>query len=69
MCNCVNELNKQLEERKTEIVQRIHFDQKTGDLKLSPPVIATKWVDKKPREKSLPVLIATFCPFCGEKYD
>ena len=68
MCDCIEQINRQLAERKAEITQRLMLSNDLHDLSISPPVIATRWTGKKPRGKNLPILPASYCPFCGEKY-
>lgn len=69
MCNCIEQINEQLKSQGAEITQRLMLAQDMGDISVSPPVIETRWIGKKPRGKKLPVLLASYCPFCGEKIE
>lgn len=68
-CNCIEQINEHLKERKAEIAQRLMLSNQMSDISVSPPIIATQWIGKKPRGEKLPVIMASYCPFCGEKYE
>lgn len=66
MCECIRLINEQLEERNTHISRKIAY--KDGELKVLGAVIETYKIDSKKRGKPF-TLLASYCPFCGEKYD
>jgi hypothetical protein len=61
MCNCISEINKLLKPYNTKISVDINFG--TGK---TTPHIGTEKVDKK-LKAGPQLVIATCCPFCGEK--
>lgn len=70
MCGCRQQVNEKLIERNAKIAAGFTAsfnDGPTRGMGLSPPMILLEKADKKKRGE-LPTLIATFCPFCGEKY-
>ena len=68
-CDCVSQLNKQLEPQGLELDDRLlmSFGEDSADGKLASPLIMLRWKDKKPRGKNLPVMFCAYCPFCGKK--
>lgn len=58
-CNCITEVNAKLAEHNAEIVVTFY--------PFVRPVIDTQKVDSKKRGKP-PLAVATFCPFCGVRY-
>ena len=63
-CKCSIKIDKILAERGCVMVTPITFNPDTARR-------AMIWVDKKhdaPRGTKVMRLVATFCPFCGEKY-
>lgn len=67
MCNCIQELDKQLDdpERNTALDTALNFSNP-----LMPAVMMKIAVVKRDtRRRTKPVnLLATYCPVCGEKY-
>lgn len=59
-CNCISEINGKLKEYGAECLTNM----------FGPPeaTIAT-YVEKKIRGKKVPHVIASYCPFCGIKYE
>ena len=58
-CNCIAEVNEKLAERNGEL-----------SITLWPvirPILETNKVDTKMRVRP-PMIVATYCPFCGTKY-
>ena len=68
-CDCVSQLNKQLEPQGLELDDRLlmSFGKDSADGKLESPLIMLRWIGKKPRGKSLPTMFCAYCPFCGKK--
>ena len=63
MCNCIQNMNDYLApERQLSVVFQVTTGQVLG------PLIETEWVNKpKSAKRNPPKLIATYCPFCGER--
>lgn len=71
MCDCIENTNKALKERGVELVPGIRFMKDMSSMVAFVP-IATKPIDDSPvgrghRKKSTPVILPSYCPFCGEK--
>jgi hypothetical protein len=66
----MNEINQQLEKDgvNTRIVIPFTFSFSTGKLTTPKAMIETEKADPTKREKAKSVF-ATYCPFCGVKYD
>lgn len=62
MCNCIEKFNEHLKEFNTEV--HLPFWSRSGILA---PFVETRKIDSGKRGKPRSV-IATYCPFCGEKY-
>jgi len=58
-CDCLSGANAKLAEHNAEIV--------VTWWPVTRPVIETQKVDSKKRGKP-PLMVATYCPFCGAKY-
>ncbi len=65
-CNCLEQVQKQLKELNTEIVQGFQLNFATGKMKMSMPLIQVRKIDKKKRDMT--TIICSHCPFCGRKY-
>lgn len=59
-CACISDVNNKLAEHNAGLVTTLFAAPKRV-------VIGTNKVDSKKRGKP-PYMLATFCPFCGEKY-
>ena len=72
MCNCIEETNKSLKEEHAEwntmLNIPISFNYHTGQMHTLKVIISTMKLDDKKRQKPI-TLFASYCPFCGEKYD
>lgn len=66
MCDCRKAVNERLSVSNAKIGEGLMF----GDsgVKLAPPMILLEKVAKDKRTR-LPTLLATCCPFCGERYE
>jgi hypothetical protein len=60
MCDCISEINAQMGEQHNAVLVTTLFGEQKA-------VINTEKRDSRKRGKT-PVMIASFCPFCGEKY-
>jgi len=59
MCDCIDKVNEKLAEHNTELLLNMFGPQRA--------FIATEKLSREKRGKPAH-LMATFCPFCGEKY-
>lgn len=66
-CNCLEQVQEQLKEHNTTIVQSLQINFKTGKGSLSNPRIAVQKINSKSKKPAIPILCA-HCPFCGKKY-
>jgi hypothetical protein len=66
MCDCREAVNERLAFSNAKIGEGLLFSDSRVDL--SPPMIVLEKIDKAQRGK-LPNLLATCCPFCGERYE
>ena len=62
MCDCNDKVNALLAEQNARLVTTLGF----GGTPCR-PIIQTEKLDPKKRGRS-PAMLATVCPFCGEKY-
>ena len=65
MCDCAKAVNERLEFSNARIAYGFTFGK--GGMGLAPPMIELEKIDKSKRGKP-PILLATCCPFCGERY-
>ena len=65
MCDCVRKMNEALAGRNGKITQG--FSYQDGELRLLPTFVCVEKIES--RKKKPPSIIASFCPFCGEKYE
>lgn len=70
MCDCRKAVNERLSFSNARIAFGFTFSELEGKggMKLSPPMILLERVDQSKRGKP-PTLLATCCPFCGERYE
>lgn len=69
-CSCEGDINKLLEPKNGRLVGGFSIaraDGKIGGIRHHPAMIECEKIN--PRGKKSPVVVATFCPFCGVKYD
>ena len=60
-CTCISEINAKLAEHNGEL-----------HVTLWPvvrPTIDTQKIERAKRTKRIPLVVATFCPFCGHQYE
>ena len=70
MCQCLERIDEKLVNRNAKIAVGFTAgfdDGPTRKMGLAPPMIELEKADKKKRG-ALPILMATYCPFCGVKY-
>lgn len=61
MCDCIQQTNEMLKEHNIRLVS-------TMFAKPEVVVIQTEKIDSKKRGRP-PVMLASYCPFCGEKHN
>ena len=62
-CDCVNEMNRKLADKNVRIATAYRI---VGPKMLMDLIVASEKIDTSNR-KNTPLIIATFCPFCGGK--
>jgi hypothetical protein len=70
MCECRKKLDEKLAAKNAKIATGFTAsfeDGPTRGMQLAPPMIVLEKADKKKRG-SLPILMASYCPFCGHEY-
>jgi len=60
MCNCNDVINDHLAQHGSKL--------ETSWFPESPRVFIKTYVTEKKRGRKAPYMMATYCPFCGEKY-
>lgn len=64
MCDCRTKIDADLAKRNARLAFGFTFTSKK--MEVSPPLI---WLEKiEPRGKKPPILMASHCPFCGERF-
>lgn len=64
MCDCRARIDADLESRNARLAFGFMVD--ANQLSVSAPMIMTEKV--KPRGKKPPIILASYCPFCGVKF-
>jgi hypothetical protein len=65
MCECRARIDASLEAKNARLAAG--FVHKGATLELSPPLIELEKIN--PRGKKPPILMASYCPFCGEHFE
>ena len=65
MCECRDQINGILKDKNGRLAFGFTFG--NGNMALSPPLIEVEKIES--RGKKPPTVLATFCPFCGTKYE
>lgn len=65
MCGCREQINDRLKERNGRLAFGFTFNDNT--MALSAPMIEVEKIVA--RGKKPPTVLATFCPFCGTRYE
>lgn len=66
-CNCIALVNKALEEFNTCVHQELQFNFTTHESGLSGCIVKTSKINDDKRKPARTVM-ATYCPFCGKKW-
>lgn len=66
MCNCRAAVDQNLASRNARVAVGMFFGNSRIDL--APPMVVLEKIDGNRRGK-LPNLVASYCPFCGKKYE
>jgi hypothetical protein len=70
MCDCIEKTNKLLEKYNTRIYVPMLIDFATGKTHSSRTIlITTEKINPNRRSGRAKSLLATYCPFCGKKYE
>jgi hypothetical protein len=68
MCDCIDRTDRELAKRggglRIDAAVRLN-----GGYPGLMAVVPTFWEGKKPRGAKPPTIVATFCPFCGTRYE
>lgn len=67
MCDCRAAVNERLAITNSKIAEGLVFSLSDAVMDVSPPMIMVDKINRNIKGK-LPVLLATCCPFCGERY-
>ena len=68
MCNCLEKANERFKnEHNIRVCSTFPFNPTNGEDNDSRAVLKTERTDRK-RGKAA-IVVATFCPFCGKRYD
>ena len=65
MCKCIDEINEQLKQQNRNTQVKQAFGMKGT---IPNAMVSTEKADTNKREKSASIF-ASYCPFCGQKYD
>jgi hypothetical protein len=66
MCDCASNMNEMLVEKNTRLACAFRIVR--GHLVAIPTLLSTEKINRYGPQK-LPLVVPTFCPFCGVKYD
>lgn len=67
-CDCIDRTNEALRDRNIRVSQGLILNQATGQLELTGASIVVESLPDAPKRRRLPHIFATFCPFCGQRY-
>lgn len=66
-CNCIDNLDQKLAKHNTRIVRMVGFA-RDGRPAYARPKIDTEKIETRKRGSAM-MVIPTFCPFCGTRYE
>lgn len=67
MCKCRTAIDEKLKEKNARLAFGFTSSEVAG-MALSPPLIQLEKIDRKKRGNP-PILLSTYCPFCGNRFD
>jgi hypothetical protein len=65
MCECVNKFNEKLASHNGRIAMALTMSKDLSEMRAR-LLVQTEKIDKSKR-KPIPAVMASYCPFCGEK--
>lgn len=65
-CTCVDKVNEKLKDVGIRLARGFRLNFKTGVSRMGLPQLVTEKTN--PTRKKMPIVVCTFCPFCGTKY-
>lgn len=66
-CDCIKQMDAKLAPHNTRLAVTFGFSRATGKSVTLPTILVEKVESRKRGSEAL--AIASFCPFCGERYD
>lgn len=66
MCDCRQAINEKLGEHNGRLASGFSFG--GGKMEFIPVLITTEKIDTRSRKKP-PIVIASYCPWCGEQFE
>jgi len=66
-CNCMAVVDRELADRGVQIKSGFTIDFDTGEAALVGPYVTVEKLPDAKRMLKLPLVICSYCPFCGEK--
>lgn len=67
-CDCARQVNEKLALENAKLCHGLETNFTTGVVWVSPPYLKVEKKRSLRDGKKLPVVVCTFCPFCGVKY-
>ena len=64
MCDCIAKMNEKLQDHNCKVTRAVQITDALG--LVARTVVQTEKLDRTKRKKP-PVVMATYCPFCGER--
>lgn len=66
-CDCAKRVDAELAKMGVSLEKSLRMDFETGKGEMAMPFIAVRWKGSPVRGKRLPMLLPSYCPFCGKK--
>lgn len=65
MCECIRQVNVNLKSLNGRLARGLTINRELNKMDISPPMIM---IEKLGKGQKPPIVLATYCPFCGVKY-